>query len=61
LYATGYGWVAALSAYDFDIKYRPGKNNTAADALSGLDEPADEIITISSESISTASPTQHPV
>ena len=32
--ATGQRWVAALSQFNFTIKYRPGKNNAAADALS---------------------------
>lgn len=32
--STGHRWIAALSAYDFDIKYRPGKTNMDADALS---------------------------
>ena len=27
-------WVAQLSVFDFDVKYRPGRCNTAADALS---------------------------
>ncbi len=27
-------WVAQLSVFDFDVKYRPGRHNTAADALS---------------------------
>jgi hypothetical protein len=41
-----------LSAYDFNIKYRPRKNKAAADALSIIDEPAnEERITISSDSI----------
>ena len=34
--ATGHRWLAALAAYDFDIVYRPGKNNADADALSRL-------------------------
>ena len=34
--ATGHRWVAALSAFDFDIFYRPGRNNSDADALSRL-------------------------
>ena len=34
--ATGHRWLAALSTFNFDIKYRPGKNNTDADALSRL-------------------------
>lgn len=27
-------WVAQLSVFDFDVRYRPGRHNTAADALS---------------------------
>ncbi|XP_052469911.1 uncharacterized protein LOC128026690 [Carassius gibelio] len=34
LSATGHRWLAALSTYDFDVLYRPGKNNTDADLLS---------------------------
>jgi hypothetical protein len=29
-------WIAALSSYNFEIKYRPGVNNADADALSRL-------------------------
>ncbi len=39
--ATGHRWLAALSSYDFDIAYRPGKGNADADAMSrhpGLDQ-----------------------
>ena len=32
--AEGHRWLAAHSAYDFDILYRPGKQNQDADALS---------------------------
>lgn len=35
-------WVAQLAVFDFDVKYRPGRCNTAADALSSrpsADEP----------------------
>ncbi|KAJ8399615.1 hypothetical protein AAFF_G00410260 [Aldrovandia affinis] len=34
LNATGHRWLAALALYDFDIQYRPGKNNIDADLLS---------------------------
>lgn len=34
LQATGQRWIAALSDYDFDILYRPGKKNVDADTLS---------------------------
>ena len=34
--ATGHRWLAALSAYNFDIKYRAGVNNADADGLSRL-------------------------
>ena len=37
--ATGQRWVAALSQFDFTVKYRPGKNNAAADALSRKSHP----------------------
>lgn len=33
--ATGHRWVAALAAFDFDILYRPGRNNSDADAPHG--------------------------
>ncbi|KAL5021393.1 hypothetical protein ScPMuIL_000548, partial [Solemya velum] len=36
--ATGHRWLAALAAYNFNIKYRPGVNNSDADALSRLCE-----------------------
>ena len=32
--ATGHRWLAALSAYNFDLKYRPGNTNTDTYALS---------------------------
>lgn len=34
--ATGHSWLAALSAFDFDILYRPEKANADTDALSRL-------------------------
>uniref|UniRef100_A0A674CT74 Gypsy retrotransposon integrase-like protein 1 n=1 Tax=Salmo trutta TaxID=8032 RepID=A0A674CT74_SALTR len=32
--ATGHRWLAALSTYDFSLKYRPSRQNIDADALS---------------------------
>ena len=34
--ATGHRWIAALSTYNFAIKYRSGKKNANADSLSRL-------------------------
>ena len=34
LNATGMRWVSDLADYDFDLRYRPGKNNADADGLS---------------------------
>ena len=34
--ATGHRWLASLAAFHFDIRYRPGRNNADADALSRL-------------------------
>lgn len=34
LNAVGHRWLAALSTYDFDVQYRPGKHNIDADLLS---------------------------
>ena len=36
--ATGQRWIAALSNYNFDIKYRSGKKNADADGLSRCQE-----------------------
>uniref|UniRef100_A0A8C5PU31 ribonuclease H n=1 Tax=Leptobrachium leishanense TaxID=445787 RepID=A0A8C5PU31_9ANUR len=32
--ATGHRWLAALSSYNFSLKYKPGPKNVSADALS---------------------------
>lgn len=48
--ATGHRWLAALSAYDFDIKYRPGKANVDADILSRLPS-AEDLEKIPEESV----------
>jgi len=40
--AASHRWVAALSAYDFRIKYRPGKPNADADALLRMPQPRDD-------------------
>ena len=34
--ATGHRWVTALAAYNFTLKYRPGKANIDADVLSRI-------------------------
>lgn len=34
LNAVGHRWLAALSTYDFDVQYRPGRHNIDADILS---------------------------
>ena len=49
LVATGHRWVAALSNYTFSISYKPGWNNTDADALSRIKWP--EAVDISSQSV----------
>lgn len=36
LNATGYRWLAQLTDFHFEIRYRPGKSNINADALSRL-------------------------
>jgi len=45
--ATGLRWVAALSSFNFSIRYRPGKMNAAADALSRMDD----FVTLSVEDV----------
>ena len=47
--ATGHRWFAALSNYTFSITYKPGRNNTDADALSRIKWP--EAVDISSQSV----------
>ena len=47
--ATGHRWVAALSNYTFSVSYKPGRNNTDADALSRIKWP--EAVDISSQSV----------
>ncbi len=47
--ATGHRWLAALAAFNFDIKYRPGKTNTNADILSRM--PQDNYQLIDKDSI----------
>ena len=37
--ATGPRWLAALAAFNFTLKYRPGKSNADADGLSRLANP----------------------
>ena len=53
--ATGHRWVAALAALNFDIRYRPGRNNADGDSMSRLPEllqqehiPAETIKTLCS-------------
>ena len=38
--ATGHRWIAALGAYNFEIKYRSGKQNSDADGLSRIPQSA---------------------
>ena len=49
--ATSQRWIAALSAFDFSIQYRPGKNNEDADAMSRLPGLSGSRVTIPPESI----------
>ena len=46
---TGHRWVAALSNYTFSISFKPGRNNTDADALSRIQWP--EAVDISSQTV----------
>ncbi|KAI5094535.1 hypothetical protein C0J45_16259, partial [Silurus meridionalis] len=56
LSAVGHRWLAALSTYDFDIQYRPGRHNIEADLLS-RNMPnvngADEWVTIPQSGVKT--------
>ena len=52
LHAAGHRWVAALSNYTFSISYKPGRNNTDADALSRIQWP---------EAVDNSSQTVHAV
>lgn len=52
--ASGHRWVAALAAFDFEICYRPGRNNADADSLSRLPESQQQDhIPISLDSVKT--------
>lgn len=42
LNATGHRWLADLSTYEFDIRYRPGKHNIDADLLSRQERGEEE-------------------
>ena len=42
LNATGHRWLSDLSVYDFDIIYRPGRNNIDADLLSRMEPGEDD-------------------
>jgi hypothetical protein len=61
--ATGHRWIAALSAYNFTITYKPGKFNADADGLSRLSEIIDTYdfttlyTTIPHDKLKTARPT----
>lgn len=44
--ATSHRWLASLSGFDFSLKYRSGKTNTDADALSRLPVRADKSDTV---------------
>ena len=50
--ATGHRWVADLSYFNFSIKYKPGNENTDADALSRMPLKVDECINECTEEIS---------
>nr|KAG5692917.1 hypothetical protein BaRGS_031421 [Batillaria attramentaria]KAG5699313.1 hypothetical protein BaRGS_004250 [Batillaria attramentaria] len=52
--ATGHRWLAALAAFKFSIRYKPGINNTDADTLSRMPTARDAARSeISTESVQT--------
>ncbi|KAH3851362.1 hypothetical protein DPMN_093842 [Dreissena polymorpha] len=59
LEATGQRWVSALSDYDFDIIYRPGKSNTDADIMSRYPEQSNSTEVIKHDTIKAICNTIH--
>ena len=57
--ATGQRWIAALSNYNFDIKYRSGKKNADADGLSRMNEEETEQKVIFPEVLKAVSQAVH--
>jgi hypothetical protein len=55
--ATGHRWLAALAAYNFSIKYKPGKLNIDADSLSRIPEVSSDMV----QAITQASEVQMPL
>lgn len=52
--ATGHRWLSALAAFNFNIKYRAGKSNMDADALSrlpGLTSNSPDVTEMSTDSV----------
>ena len=58
--AAEHRWIAALSAYDFDIFYRPGKQNQDADALSRRPNTNDDFQSICRDLIKAVCQAVHP-